>query len=108
MKISPIREMHVEAEENLPLDAAKTMFEIYREAQPPFTARVVYYTELQEFQHQREIERAFSADSIFSGFLWDRTKTEAKKEIAALLDCLNDEEDISDEEIGARLHPYLA
>ena len=108
MKTSPTREMHPGEQTDLPEEAAKTMFEIYRETRPPYQAHVVYYTELQDYMHKKEIERAFTGDSIFSGFLWDRTKTDAKREITVFLEHLNNDQDLSPSAIAEGLRPYLA
>ena len=108
MKISPTRDMHPVEDESQAADIGKTMFEIYREHLPPWKVQVVYYTELPEKQHKDEIDKAFSGDSIYSGFLWDRDKIEAKAKIRDILDRLNEEEDVDESVIESELQPHLA
>ena len=85
----------------------RTMFEIYRESQYNRTFRVVYFSELGDHDKDREINRALSGDHVFDGFLGGASKREAKRHITGLLARLNDGEELTKDEIGRELEPFL-
>lgn len=87
----------------------KTMFEIYREGGGNRRARVIYFTELEEHERDREIERAASGRTLFAGFLRDDHKAAAKEEVARILEELGDGEgaELDEQAIARRLGPYL-
>jgi hypothetical protein len=84
------------------------MFEIYRESTYNRTYRVVYFTDLGDHDKDKEINRAMAGDHVFDGFLGAPDKREAKKVISALLQRMNDGEELSPAQITAQLEPYLA
>jgi hypothetical protein len=89
----------------------KTMFEIYRETDYNRAFHCVFYTELEEHAREKEIAKAAAGVTVFSGFLGDDRKEEARPLIEAILDELNDmdedEAGISAAEIRRRLAGYL-
>ena len=89
----------------------KTMFEIYRETDYNRSFHCVFYTELEEHAREKEIAKAAAGETVFSGFLGDDRKEQARPLIEAIVDELNDmDEDqagISREEIQRRLAGYL-
>ena len=86
----------------------RTMFEIYREGGYNRVFRVVYFTDLGDHDKDKEINRALAGDHVFDGFLGGPEKREAKKLIAHMLKRMNDGEQVSPEQIGQELEPYLA
>ena len=86
----------------------RTMFEIYREGGYNRLYRVVYFTDLGDHDKDKEISRALAGDHVFDGFLGGQEKREAKRVIAGMLQRMNDGEDVSAEDIGRELEPYLA
>lgn len=89
----------------------KTMFEIYRETDYNRAFHCVFYTELEEHAREKEIAKAAAGQTVFSGFLGDDRKEQARPVIDALVDELNelDEDDaaITPDEIRRRLAAYL-
>lgn len=89
----------------------KTMFEIYRETDYNRAFHCVFYTELEEHAREKEIAKAAAGQTVFSGFLGDDRKEQARPVIDALVDELNelDEDDaaITPDEIRRRLADYL-
>lgn len=87
------------------------MFEIYRESGYNRAFRSIFYTELEEHGRDAEIARAASGETIFSGFLADATKDEARTIVQRIVDDLNamdeDEAAVDPREIAARLREYL-
>ena len=90
------------------IQSEKVMFQIYRE--PAFNRRyrVVYFTELDEHNKDREINDALRGESIFDGFLRNYTKEEAKRVVADILTRLNNGESIGPSEIEDQLKPFMA
>jgi hypothetical protein len=89
----------------------KTMFEIYRESDYNRAFHCVFFTELDEHNRGKEIARAAAGETIFSGFVADHVKEEARAAILAIVDELNDmDEDsagIAPAEVQRRLAAYL-
>lgn len=89
----------------------KTMFEIYRETDYNRAFHCVFYTELEEHGREKEIAKAAAGETVFSGFLGDDRKEEARPLIEAIVDELNDmdEDDagLGADEIRRRLASYL-
>ena len=56
----------------------KTMFEIYREQDYNRAFRCVFFTELDEHNRGKEIARAAAGETIFSGFVSDDNKEDAR------------------------------
>lgn len=89
----------------------KTMFEIYRETDYNRSFHCVFYTELEEHAREKEIAKAAAGETVFSGFVGDDRKEQARPLIEAIVDELNDMDDdaakMSAEEIRRRLASYL-
>lgn len=92
----------------LAFESEKTMFEIYRDTAYSGKFRVVYFTELQDHDKDREISHAFSGEHLFDGYLRNYGKDEAKRVIEKLLERLNAGEAIGAAEIRSALAQYLA
>ena len=86
----------------------KVMFMLYRELPTEGRYRVVYFTELDEHNKEKEIHDAMRGESIFDGFIRSRGKEEAKSVVSAILDRLNNGESVPKADIARQLKPYLA
>ena len=84
------------------------MFEIYRDSARGGSYRVVYFTELDEHNKEKEINDAMRGDHIFDGFLRTYNKEEAKRAVTQLLERLNRGETIGESEIATQLKPFMA
>lgn len=73
------------------------MFEIYCEDGYDRQYRVVYFTELDENNKDREIARAMSGQHFFDGFIYESRKDEGKQKIDDILSRLNAGEALSAE-----------
>ena len=89
----------------------KTMFEIYREGDYNRAFRYIFYTDLEEHGRDAEISKAASGVMVFTGYLADDTKEDARKVVEAIVDELNDmdEDDagMPDSQIRERLASFL-
>jgi len=92
----------------LAFESEKTMFEIYRDLAYTGKYRVVYFTELQDHDKEREINQAFAGEHVFDGFLKNWGKEDAKRVINGLLERLNAGEPLGAADIESALAPYLA
>ena len=92
----------------LAIESEKVMFEIYREPEFERRYRVVYFTELDEHNKEKEINDAMRGEHIFDGYLRNYTKTEGKRTLAGILDRLNSGETIGPEDIKRELKPFMA
>ncbi len=88
-------------------EAAKVMFEIYREAGGA-RYRAVYFTELDDHNKEAEIARAMAGEHLYDGFLADARLSDAKPVVAAILDRLNSGEPLDGEVVGGLLAPFEA
>jgi len=86
----------------------KIMFEVYRDHSSTRDYRVVYFTELDEHNREREIDDAMRGEHIFDGYLRSRSKDEAKQVLSRILKRLNTGEALSRSEIERELKPYMA
>jgi hypothetical protein len=84
-------------------ESSKVMFEIYREAGDDGKYRAVYFTELEEHNKEAEIARAMAGEHVYDGFLVDARLADGKQAVAALLDRLNDGEQLTADQISAAL-----
>ncbi|MEO8666536.1 MAG: hypothetical protein ABI462_13675 [Ignavibacteria bacterium] len=90
-------------------ESDKTMFEIYREKEFNKKFRVVYYTELTEHNKETEINRALNGETIFDGFISDKSKEQGKYIIKEILNEMNSKQNPLDKkEIINRLGECLA
>lgn len=88
-------------------DMNKVMFEIYRD--PEFQGRyhVVYFTELDDQNRDKEIPCAMRGTNIFDGFLVGSNKDVAKSKIDKILKQLNEGINIPSESIQHILKDHL-
>jgi len=84
------------------------MFQIYRESAFNRRYRVVYFTELDEHNKDREINDALRGEHIFDGYLRNYTKEEAKGVVTDILARLNNGETLGAGQIEERLKPFMA
>ena len=68
----------------------KIMFEIYKENVYSGEYRVVYFSELDDHNKDKEIDRAMKGDHFFDGFILSLKKDRAMKQIEDILEKLND------------------
>jgi len=92
----------------LAIESDKVMFEIYREPEFGRRYRVVYFTELDEHNKEKEINDAMRGEHIFDGYLRNYTKTEGKRILAGILERLNSGEKLSAADIERDLKPFMA
>jgi len=89
----------------------KTMFEIYRETDYNRAFRCVFFTDLDEHNRGKEIARAAAGETVFSGFISDDRKPEARAEVEAIVEELNgmdeDSAGLPADEFRRRLAAYL-
>ncbi len=89
----------------------KTMFEIYRETDYNRAFRFVFFTDLDEHNRGKEIARAAAGETVFSGFIADELKLDARAEVEAIVDELNgmdeDSAGLPASEFRRRLGAYL-
>ncbi|MCH9686843.1 MAG: hypothetical protein K0V04_35745 [Deltaproteobacteria bacterium] len=89
----------------------KTMFEIFRETDYNRGFHCIFYTDLEEHAREREIAKAASGETIYTGFVADDVKEAAREEIDRIVDELNemeeDEAGMPKTSIEQRLAPYL-
>jgi hypothetical protein len=93
---------------SLAIKSEKVMFEIYREASFNRQYRVVYFTELDEHNKEREINDAMRGEHVFDGYLPNYTKDEAKRMVAKIVERLNGGETLNRAEIERELKPFMA
>jgi len=84
------------------------MFEIYREPEFGRQYRVVYFTELDEHNKEKEINEAMRGEHVFDGYLRNFKKQEGKRIVSEILERLNSGESIGPEDIERELKPFMA
>ena len=84
------------------------MFEIYREPEFGRQYRVVYFTELDEHNKEKEINEAMRGEHVFDGYLRNFKKQEGKRIVSGILERLNSGETIGPEDIERALKPFMA
>ena len=89
------------------IESQKIMFEIYRETPREGRYRVVYFTELDEHNKEKEINDAMRGEHIFNGFLRSHGKEEAKRTVTSILERLNAGESLPPSEIERELKPFM-
>ena len=90
------------------IESENVMFAIYREDSGSGSARVVYFTELDEHNREDEINDAMRGELLFDGYFLNRTKEDAKRSVAAILSQMNAGQPVDRAEIEHRLKPFLA
>jgi hypothetical protein len=91
----------------LAFEADKVLFEIYRDPLSGGQYRVVYFTELNDHNREREFNNAMRGEHFFDGFLKNYGKDEAKRVIGSFLSRLNQGERIAAGELETALRPYM-
>jgi|TARA_B100001105_G_C22297406_1_gene402266 hypothetical protein len=86
----------------------KIMFEIYKENTYSKEYRVVYFTELNEDNKEREIDRAMKGDHVFDGYILSIKKYRAMKQIEDIIQRLNDGETLDVQYLKKQLKEFLA
>lgn len=84
----------------------RIMFEIYRETAYSGRYRVVYFTELNDYNRDTEINRALAGEHFFDGFIQSFRKDEAKKIIDAAVAQLNEGKPVDPKALAEALAPY--
>jgi len=85
----------------------KIMFEIYKENVYSGEYRVVYFSELDDHNKDKEIDRAMKGDHFFDGFILTLKKDRAMKKIEDILEKLNDGATLDGEYINKQLEEFL-
>jgi hypothetical protein len=92
-------------------DDERTMFEIYRERDYNRAFHCIFYTELDEHLRDAEIAKAAAGETVYTGFVTDARKEEARDAVLAIVDELNDmdedEAGLPSGEIERRLSEFL-
>ena len=89
------------------LESDKIMFEIYKEGAYGDRYRVVYFTELEDHDKDKEIDRAFAGEHFYDGFIRGDRNEKAKGIIEDLLERLNEGEEIAENEVDCILAKYM-
>lgn len=92
----------------MPAASDKIMFEIYREAGYDRQYRVVFFTELDEHNKEREINRAMAGEHFLDGFIKELNRDEGKRRINEVLKRLNAGEELNPSDVESQLAPVLA
>ena len=89
----------------------RTMFEIYRESDYNRAFHSIFYTDLDEHVRDAEIAKAMAGETVYTGYVADERKEDARHAIDAIVDALNDADEdddvLSAAEIERRLADYL-
>jgi len=85
----------------------KIMFEIYKANDYTDEYRVVYFSELDDHNRDKEIDNAMKGDHFFDGFILTLKKERAMKQIEDILEKLNDGETLDEHNIIKQLEEFL-
>ena len=86
----------------------KIMFEIYKANDYTEEYRVVYFSELDDHNRDKEIDNAMKGNHFFDGFILTLKKERAMKQIEDILEKLNDGETLDDQYVNKQLEEFLA
>lgn len=86
----------------------KIMFEIYKANDYTDEYRVVYFSELDDHNRDKEIDNAMKGDHFFDGFILTLKKERAMKQIEDILEKLNDGETLDNHYMNKQLEEFLA
>ena len=86
----------------------KIMFEIYKANDYTDEYRVVYFSELDDHNRDKEIDNAMKGNHFFYGFILTLKKERAMKQIEDILEKLNDGETLDDQYVNKQLEEFLA
>src|SRR3970040_847943 len=89
------------------VESDKVMFEIYRETQYSNKYKVVYFTELHDYNKEWEIKGALSGEHFYDGFIKNYRKEQAKAVINNILERLNAGEKLEPHDVEAALADYM-
>ena len=89
------------------LESDKIMFEIYKESAYGERYHVVYFTELEDHDKDKEIDRAFAGEHFYDGFIRSNQSDEAKEILENVLERLNEGDTVEASEIDRLLANYL-
>ncbi len=88
-------------------ESEKVMFEIYRDPDKGGRHHVVYFTELDEHNKEKEINDAMRGDHVFDGFFRNFAKEQAKRAVTAILERLDAGEKFARADIERELKSFL-
>ena len=88
------------------LESDRIMFEIYQEGSYDRRYRVVYFTELDDDNKDKEIDRALAGEHFYDGFIRSDCSDEAKQIIEGMIERLNNGEDVDSSELDRALMTY--
>ncbi len=87
------------------------MFEIYREGDYNRAFHYLFYTDLEEHARDDKISKAAQGETVYTGFLDDESKEQARAVVESIVDELNDmdedEAGMEPSEIQRRLADFL-
>ena len=86
----------------------KIMFEIYKANDYSNEYRVVYFSELDDHNRDKEIDRAMKGVHYFDGFIFTLKKERAMKQLQDIVDRLNGGESLNSEHLEKQLEEFLA
>ena len=86
----------------------KIMFEIYNANDYSNEYRVIYFSELDDHNRDKEIDRAMKGDHYFDGFIFTLKKERAMKQIEDIVSRLNEGETLDDQYLNMQLKEFLA
>ena len=90
------------------LESDKIMFEIYKEGAYGERYHVVYFTELDDHDKDKEIDRALAGEHFYDGFIRNDQSEEAKEILESILQRLNEGDVVETSEVSRLLANYLA
>ena len=93
--------------EYMTAEKEKIMFEIYRQTDGDRAYRVVYFTELDEHNKDKEINDAMNGEFFFDGYIMAAKLKESKSVITKALEKLNRGEEVTPGEVQRDLSPFL-
>jgi hypothetical protein len=85
----------------------KIMFEIYRDNTYSKEYRVVYFSELNDHNRDKEIDRAMLGDHYYDGYFLTLKKERAMRDIDGVVDRLNTAGDMDLDELKRELSEIL-
>lgn len=90
------------------LESDKIMFEIYKESAYSERYHVVYFTELDDHDKDKEIDRALAGEHFYDGFIRNERSEEAKEVLESIIERLNDGDEVEVNELNRLLANFLA
>lgn len=89
------------------LESDKIMFEIYKEGAYGERYHVVYFTELEDHDKDKEIDSALAGEHFYDGFIRSNQSDEAKEILESVLERLNEGDTVEEREVDRLLADYL-